>query len=1286
MSTVSELVAGFRQDLAGVRSRVIGITENDILYSLIGESVLYGCKVTGSTASPQDNVVNLEGQASGDSANLNPDLSLTPTIGYEYPNIACTKGKAFRALDLTATVETAPATGTARYDIAYIYVGQSGAGFGIASGTPDAAVKTDFDSNGLDGSAYGAAAITDPALPAGAMPVARIYVEDVYPGISNAQIADLRVLGRAVLEFVASIVLSSVSDKEILQYDTATGKWINQTLAEADIATATELALKAPIADPTFTGVATAPVLKTGEERYQASFAQRFNQSYSPASTLAVGEFQEILTVTPSSASQNYDIIARVTAVSGAITQVMDVILGLRSNTLPDLSWNGSYQNYIDGSTVTFVKPVLWVKETTTAAFKFALEGLVACQNVHVEVLMVNRASTYVANVSMNTTAASEVAAVPAGFTQYDIVQVLTKYNGTITYAGKQTMPASTTSAASMNLPHGTAPSSPANGDIWTTTSGILARINGTTRDLYHSGNLADASQAEAEAGTSTSRRAFTPQRVAQAIAALASAATFLPAGTGGVATAMQARLNKVIYADEYGTLQQAFDAAPEGGMVIIPAGTYAITTTITSTKEVFVYARGAVFEVNANVSAFYFSTAPERKALTADYDAGDTAIAVTALSAALTKGQPFKIISEAVDPANRDSGSSTSQYRCGEWAFADGGTTTSISLQQPLRFPFGKSPTSTAGEEATVAAYTTALTAEVIVLSGKTMQWEGGEIVYQDGNDASWNAAAFVVEGYYNPSVSVNISRGYGPGIIPRGTFSALVRDCIIKNLNNNTSLGQYGYGVADTGFATKVDNCAFANTRHGYTTNASPATDAQLATAPYALAVGRTMGCRVSDSSGTGNSTGVFDTHHDAEDVSFINCHAMEGDYGFSARGRNITFDSCLATNVEVGFILLTEYQSGDADDDYFVAGKPEGATTVTLVNCSAKVADRVIQADYCRRVKVVNGDFESSSHRLIDNNGSRMYLAGDIRFAVTTFDGAKAITEVTGTGVIDVAILASDMVDADWFPLVETSSSCHIEIDATQATDASNALYIMRTADSTCKVHNQGVIHADVSQDFSHVLAGTASNYTATARSEFVWSVDGAADSTLTNGLLGSAFKARAADGTVKYDATEPGSEKLVYGSVPGTAHAGTGAIATSVFIPEFDAVSLIDEAGHYARFELVIGKTGTTGAATIRSRISADFNFDITMASTDLTLKAVYEIFTLADNSHLVLINGQASPGTGLASPAGTFLQRVVETTNLAAATYLLRIDVNAAVGDTITLLSCRVYSDIVAVNL
>jgi hypothetical protein len=46
---------------------------------------------------------------------------------------------------------------------------------------------------------------------------------------------------------------------------------------------------------------------------------------------------------------------------------------------------------------------------------------------------------------------------------------------------GKATLGATSTGAASLNLPHGTAPSSPVDGDVWTTTAGLFVRINGST-------------------------------------------------------------------------------------------------------------------------------------------------------------------------------------------------------------------------------------------------------------------------------------------------------------------------------------------------------------------------------------------------------------------------------------------------------------------------------------------------------------------------------------------------------------------------------------------------------------------------------------------------------------------------------------------------------------------------------------------------------------------------------------------------------------------------------------
>jgi len=53
--------------------------------------------------------------------------------------------------------------------------------------------------------------------------------------------------------------------------------------------------------------------------------------------------------------------------------------------------------------------------------------------------------------------------------------------DGANSWSAKQTLATPTTSSASLKLPHGTAPTSPSDGDFWTTTAGLYGRINGST-------------------------------------------------------------------------------------------------------------------------------------------------------------------------------------------------------------------------------------------------------------------------------------------------------------------------------------------------------------------------------------------------------------------------------------------------------------------------------------------------------------------------------------------------------------------------------------------------------------------------------------------------------------------------------------------------------------------------------------------------------------------------------------------------------------------------------------
>jgi hypothetical protein len=66
-----------------------------------------------------------------------------------------------------------------------------------------------------------------------------------------------------------------------------------------------------------------------------------------------------------------------------------------------------------------------------------------------------------------------------AGFEYDQASNTLTVVNAT--YTGLALTAASATGGAGLRLPHGAAPTTPTNGDLWTTTAGIYARINGAT-------------------------------------------------------------------------------------------------------------------------------------------------------------------------------------------------------------------------------------------------------------------------------------------------------------------------------------------------------------------------------------------------------------------------------------------------------------------------------------------------------------------------------------------------------------------------------------------------------------------------------------------------------------------------------------------------------------------------------------------------------------------------------------------------------------------------------------
>jgi hypothetical protein len=180
--------------------------------------------------------------------------------------------------------------------------------------------------------------------------------------------------------------------------------------------------------DLSITGTATYNTVE-----FQNSNIMKFNQRYTGASNgsyFSNGEYQKVVTIIPSGASQNYQVVGRMTAQNAGETHTVYFNAALRSNTLPDLDWTITYDEEYNGG--RYLDPQLWTKETTTAGFIFAFKTLGTIYgSVTIDMEVIPRASSQKDNVTVNTVVNSEQSSVDAGYTANDMVLVTRKQGTT---------------------------------------------------------------------------------------------------------------------------------------------------------------------------------------------------------------------------------------------------------------------------------------------------------------------------------------------------------------------------------------------------------------------------------------------------------------------------------------------------------------------------------------------------------------------------------------------------------------------------------------------------------------------------------------------------------------------------------------------------------------------------------------------------------------------------------------------------------------------------------------
>lgn len=594
---------------------------------------------------------------------------------------------------------------------------------------------------------------------------------------------------------------------------------------------------------------------------------------------------------------------------------------------------------------------------------------------------------------------------------------------------------------------------------------------------------------------------------------------------------------------DDTSATQAAFDwMRDRSGRQLFgdPGKTYLITGTIRSSGDLRFNGLGCAFFKTSSGTAFEFTAPLSFYDLSSDYVAGDMMLSVSSTGQPLKPGEPFVVLSDAISPYNRDQGSELRQYRVAEWSIvANGSTPTLIQLQRPLRRVKGQDPADpllqrASVDEAFVNAFTTTLGARIAKIDFRQADLQDFTLEYETGHGSGatdpWSGVGLYLKGFRGIIEGFRQKRGYDPSVTLVGTVGMVVRNCRAENLENDTSQGFFGYGVADTGWGTIVENCVWVALRHGYKPGPAPS----KASEDNYRAVSQTgaQGWTVAHCKGLHCSGTPFDSHAGSFDGTYIAPYAEACDgFGIGIRGRDITVISPTVRNCQGGVSVITDFQGGNENDDNWLAGKSrDHFTSCRIIDPDIECGEEDGSGKYAPfhiRYSTVSIEgkarVRANSHVLIHGNGTVDWDAA-CDFQVIDFDGTIPLKSREKMGVFTVNRPnnedANKALPSSVFTL---GKGADIRIDMTRA--VGKGISVVRVNKSAALI-NRGHLQAIVAPD-ARIFDGTG-QIEARRDALFEYEVVDAPGTAVTTAATEFTANLQSRDGSVHWKAPLPNGE--------------------------------------------------------------------------------------------------------------------------------------------------------------